>query len=225
MNNRPFIFQLGVVLILLLIYQAYAYDLPKLFHFNRHDALQEWQEKIFKNKVIYEVEPLRESGYLAAKSQAACSGLIYRVKFDPQRLPMISWQWRVSKFPASRPGKESSAGWIERDDYAARVYVIFAGWNFMNIKSLEYVWDESLPLGTILECPRYRNLKLIVAESGKANHGQWVFEERDIGADYQRAFGRAPNRSVTAIALMTDSDNTTSTAEAFYRNIKVGYRK
>jgi len=65
---------------------------------------------------------------------------------------------------------------------------------------------------------------LIVAESGHNNLGQWVFEKRNIVEDYRKAFGKKRVPRVGAIALMTDADNTLSTAEAFYKDIKVGYK-
>jgi hypothetical protein len=48
--------------------------------------------------------------------------------------------------------------------------------------------------------------------------------ERNIYEDYKRAFGKNPGW-IGAIALMTDTDNTLSTAEALYTDIKVGYKK
>jgi len=63
-----------------------------------------------------------------------------------------------------------------------------------------------------------------VAESGTGNMEKWVLEEYNIYEDYIKVFGEAPRRNVGAIALMTDTDNTLSTAEALYKNIKVGYK-
>ena len=118
----------------------------------------------------------------------------------------MSWEWMVKTFPKKEKEPEKDTGWIERDDYAARVYVIFPSWNFMNIKSLEYIWDEDLPENTILTSPYFRNIKLVVVESGKNGVDKWVLEERNIYEDYQKAFGRTPPRYVGAIALMTDAD-------------------
>ena len=137
---------------------------------------------------------------------------------------MMSWRWKVAQFPKKDIGIGKKGGWLEQDDYAARVYVIFSGWNFLRIQSIEYIWDENLAEGTIMTSPYFKNLKLIVAESGKKNMNQWVFEERNIYEDYKKAFGRVVSRRVSAIALMTDSDNTVSSAEAFYKDIKVGYK-
>lgn len=208
------------------IFIAFAYDLPKWFPFNKENALQEWQEKIFKDRVLYVVEPNKDGGFLSAKSETACSGLLYRIKFDANKLPMMSWAWKVVSFP-KKEGDQSlhKGGWVERDDYAARVYVIFPSWNFMRTKCIEYIWDENLAEGQVLSSPFSDNIKLIVAESGNKNLDQWIMEERNIAEDYKIAFGVEQVPYVGAIALMTDSDNTLSTAEAYYKDLKVGYAK
>lgn len=205
---------------------AVGFDLPKWFPFNSGDALKDWQEKVFRGRVLYTVEDGgKEGGYLAAVSQEACSGLFYKVKFDAEELPLISWDWKVSRFPEKKGAKTDEEGWLEKDDFAARVYVIFSGWNFLATKSLEYIWDETLPAGTVMSSPSIDNIKLIVVESGRKNLNNWVAVERNIFEDYKKAFGEKPPREVSAVALMTDSDNTLSTAEAYYRNMRVGYKR
>ncbi|UCC95295.1 MAG: DUF3047 domain-containing protein [Candidatus Omnitrophota bacterium] len=211
------------VILFLSLYYAMSFDLPKWFPFNKENALDEWKEKVFKGKVLYAVEPLQEGGYLSAKSQSACSGLVYRMKFHPKKYPMISWKWKVIKFPEKTQDKPKKGGWLEKDDYAARVYVIFPSWIFTSTRCIEYVWDEEIPAETIMTSPYLGNIKLIIVESGRENIGQWVSEERNIYEDYKKVFGRSSGY-VGAIALMTDTDNTLSTAEALYTDIKVGYK-
>ena len=224
MNKPLFILIALVAMVIFFTCYVYPFNLPKWFPFNEENALNEWQEKIFKNRVLYVVESRQEDGYLLAQSKQACSGLVHKIKFDPRIYPYISWKWKVTQFPQRSSTVQQEAGWLEQDDYAARVYVIFASWNFLNIKSLEYIWDEHLPEGTIMTSPFSENIKLIVAESGRENINKWVWEERNIPADYQEAFTRPCTGRVGAIALMTDSDNTISTAEASYKEIKVGYK-
>jgi Protein of unknown function (DUF3047) len=226
-------------------------DLPKNFPFDEKTSLDEWEEKIFKNKVLYTIEEEPVDGYLSAVSNAACSGLIYKVKFSVEKYPMISWSWKVTKFPdklstdpaevasatidddikkikkspkTSKKKKSEKEGWIEQDDYAARVYVIFPSIIFTDTKCIEYVWDETLPLGTVMTSPFFKNIKIIVAESGRENLNKWVFEEQNIADDYLKAFGKEVSRRVGAISLMTDTDNTLSTAEAFYKDIKIRFK-
>ena len=226
MKNPRLILVGSIALLILVIYCAYASDLPKWFPFKQQSSLEEWQEKIFKGKVLYEIKAEHsKENFLSASSNKACSGLLYRIKFDVKEFPMFSWEWKVSQFPAKKIVTDESTGWMERDDYAARVYVIFSSWNFMNIKSLEYIWDESVPVGTVKTSPYMDNIKMIVTESGAGNLNKWAKEERNIFEDYKKVFGANPPRYVGAIAIMTDSDNTLSTAEAAYQNLKVGYKQ
>jgi hypothetical protein len=187
--------------------------------------LGEWQEKIFKGRVLYSVYEDKKSGYLSAYSKESASGIFYRLTFNPKKEPMASWRWKVVKFPDKKEGDNSSTAWIEKDDYAARFYVIFPGITFNSTRSLEYVWDKELPKGNIITSPYFKNIKIIVLESGEKNLGNWVYEERNIYKDFKEAFGeeREPGPA-GAIAIMTDSDNSLSTAEAYYDDIKVGYK-
>lgn len=198
----------------------------KWFPFNREDALKEWKEKIFRGRVIYEVNPETPHGYLFAKSQKASSGLFYKIRFSPKKYPYISWSWKIGRFPSKAENTNiNKKSWIERDDYAVRVYVIFPAFIFTNTKCIEYIWSEDLPKGAVLTSPFYRNIKLLVLESGSEKLGEWVLEERNILDDYRLAFGNPPQAAVGAIALMTDADNTQSSSEGYYTDIKVGYRQ
>lgn len=204
---------------------AFAVRLPKLFSFKEKDALKEWSEKVFKNKVIYSVKIEKVDGYLAASSNNSASGIFYRLKFSPKEKPMVSWKWKVLKFPDKnkKTGGSAKSGWIEKDDYAARFYVIFPKAAFNLTKTLEYVWDKDLPEGTIMTSPYFKNIKIIVAESADKKREDWVYEERNVYEDFKKCFGAEPGQ-VGAIAIMTDTDNTASTAEAYYDEIKAGYK-
>ena len=93
------------------------------------------------------------------------------------------------------------------DDYAARVYVIFPHWFFLNTKSLNYIWANRLPVGELVPNPFTGKAMMLAVESGPAKVGEWLVERRNIADDYRRAFGGSlPSRAV--IAIMSDSDNT-----------------
>jgi len=57
-----------------------------------------------------------------------------------------------------------------------------------------------------------------VVASGPQQLKQWLLFRRDLRADFELAFGEAPG-PLLAIALMTDSDNTQSSALAWYGGI------
>lgn len=73
MRKQKIVYILILAVTSLFICYAYANNLPKWFPFNRKDALKEWEEKIFKGRVLYAVELGQEGGYLSAKSESTCS--------------------------------------------------------------------------------------------------------------------------------------------------------
>ncbi len=61
-------------------------------------------------------------------------------------------------------------------------------------------------------------IRMIVAESGRDRLGSWQEVTRNVVEDYRRAFGEEPGR-ITAVGIMTDSDNTGGDAHAYYGDI------
>ena len=55
MKRRKVIYICVFAIFIALSMRVYAYELPKWFPFNRENALNEWQEKVFRNRVIYVV--------------------------------------------------------------------------------------------------------------------------------------------------------------------------
>lgn len=215
------------IFVLLLTGVAFSlnFNLPKWFPFSTERSLDEWEEKILKGKVLYKIDREDSQGFLHALSRSSASAIYYRIRnrFKVEDYPLISWKWKVIKFPDKEKLKLCQG--IEKDDYAARVYVIFPSLNFMSSKALEYVWDEVLPMGTICKSPYSGNIRLIVVQTGKDEAGKWVFEERNIYEDYRKAFDNKPTLKVGAIALMSDADNTEDVVEAYFDEIRIGYKK
>ena len=196
-------------------------EVLKPFSFSNDSDLKEWEEKVFKGRVVYRVEKDGDLSYVRAKSDKAASALYYKIKMDAKsRRPMVSWRWRADKFPVKTI--KESLDTENEDDFAARVYVIFPAMFFTNSKVLEYVWAETLPVGSTGVSPYSKNIKLMVLESGAKK--DWAFEERDIRADYLAMFGREPEYDIGAVAFMTNSEHTGSDADAVYDEIKLGYK-
>ena len=84
--------------------------------------------------------------------------------------------------------------------------------------TLMYVWDANAPIGSVIINPRSDRIRKIVVDSGPAELRRWRDHRRDLAADYRLAFGEAPG-ALTSIAVMTDSDNMRSNAQAWYGSI------
>jgi len=173
-----------------------------------------WEKKIFKGETVY--EPVVEEGRpaLKAESRASASALIYRVSLDPKTYPWFSWSWKIAR--TIRKGDERTK-W--GDDYAARVYVVYPSVLFWKTRAVNYIWANRLPQGEFLPNAYTGNAVMVAVESGDANAGRWIDEERNLVEDYRRAFGEDPPK-IGAVAIMTDTDNTGGEAVAWYGAIR-----
>lgn len=81
--------------------------------------------------------------------------------------------------------------------------------------TLMYVWDASAAPETIVVSAHSDRVRKIVIGSGTAGAGRWQRFERDVQADFRRAFQEAPG-TLVGVAFMTDADNTRGRNEACY---------
>jgi hypothetical protein len=203
------------ILLLLLFSPAVsmATDVIELGSFSS-SGLSGWSEKSFQGTTDYRIVEEEGRKVLFAKSENSASGLIFDTSFDPQEFPILSWRWKVSD-TISKGDSRSKAG----DDYAARIYVVFPHWFFPKTKTLNYIWANQLPKNSSQLSVYTSNDMMIAVESGSAKAGEWVTVQRNLLDDYRQAFGEEPKK-VGAIAIMTDTDNTGETVEAWYGDIK-----
>jgi hypothetical protein len=84
--------------------------------------------------------------------------------------------------------------------------------------TLMYVWSNQRPVDSVIVNARTDRVRKWVVESGDTRLKQWLSYQRDVRADFEKAFGEAPGRLV-GIAIMTDADNTRSNVRAWYGDI------
>ena len=216
---RKGILKLKVVILFLGLYCVAHASVVYLrtFTFNDERTFNDWKKMILNGEVEYRLIKHGKEGYIYALSKKACSALYYRVKYKLKDYPTLTWNWRALQFPDLSKAKTPR----ERDDYAARVYVIFPFLSFSSSRFLEYVWAENIPAGTIMDSPLASNTKIIVARSGKMNKQGWATETRSVYKDYTKAFGKEPNKAVGAIAIMCDADSTKTLASSLFGDIVV----
>lgn len=106
------------------------------------------------------------------------------------------------------------ASWSRRDHMLSELAQLITG-EPMPYATLMYVWDDRYPVGSVIDNPHTKRIRKLVVQRGAENLGRWVEHERDIWADYQRVFGRAPG-ALTGLGLMTDSNNTKVATQAWY---------
>jgi len=182
-------------------------------------------------------ELTQDDGVQVVKAQTSggASGLIARLNVNPEGSMVLSWRWKVSNVFEKGDARKKSG-----DDYPARIYVAFefqpdkAGF-FERAKrktvalligeelpgnALNYIWANTLPEGDFVTNPYTDKTVMVAVSSGNEKAGEWVSIERDIIADYRKAFGENPP-PVRGIAIMSDSDNTGEQATAWYGDISL----
>ncbi len=156
---------------------------------------------------------------IRARSSAGAGGIIREISEDPSRYPLLEWSWKIEQ-TVSGSSLTSKNG----DDFPARLMVSFkSGSPEQNRlrnrdrqnKTLCYVWAADDPVGAFSVNPHHDHVMTIVAASGSSKTGSWVEISRNVVEDFVKAFSEKP-LLITGVALMTDSDNTGSEAQAWY---------
>lgn len=207
--------QILSVALLLCVSQAFAQADEIAVSRFATEGLKGWEAKSFKGTTEYRI--VQEDGrtVLRAHAKGAASGISKKLSFDPRAYRYLRWSWKVTDTIAT--GNERTK---QGDDYAARVYVVFPGRFFWQMRAINYIWANKLPKGEFVPNAFTANAMLLAVQSGPAKAGQWVSEERDILADYRRMFGEEPPLA-GAVAIMTDTDNTGAKATAWYGEISI----
>lgn len=137
----------------------------------------------------------------------------------------LRWRWRLDE-----PLRDADLRLREGDDSPLKVCVSFdmsldkLGLIERNVLRLArsttgeklpsatlcYVWDATLPKGTLLTNAYTGRVRMIVVNSGEQLLGQWVSHDQDLAADFKRAFGDESDTlpPLQAVLVGADADNT-----------------
>lgn len=173
---------------------------------------------------------------LRAVADGAASLLGHKVSFDVNAAPVLSWRWKVSQLIATADNAVAS-----KEDSPARIVLEFDGdkaklpfsersqiatgkllsGREIAYATLMYIWSNKEPVGKVIANPRTQRVQMVVASSGGAGVGAWQALSRNVVDDYRRAYGEPPGK-LMSVAVLTDTDNTGESVEAWYGDIRFG---
>ncbi len=196
-----------------------------------------WEHLTFPGKTPTQFSYVRKDGREAVAAVAKSSASMKRRRLDvpPEALGALRFSWQVPQLIQT-----ADMGRRDREDSAVRIVLVFDGdrsrlspadtllselaravtGEEMPYATLMYVWCNRRAPGEVIVNPRTSRIRKLVVESGGTNLGRWMDYERDIRADFQRAFGEPPG-PLRGVAIMTDSDNTRSLARAWYGPVRL----
>jgi len=198
-----------------------------------------WKPREEAGKNVYTV--LQDGGQLFVRARAAGakstgngSEADRPVKWNIEEYPILRWKWRARVFPK---GADEQSG---KDDSAVGVYIGFCppvdvalcersvkgdriaqAKLFLNkgVGSLKYIWSERLAKG--LEFDKSRKAVKVLESGSTTNRDQWVEERVDVAADYRKRFGADKALNPIGLSILTDSDDTQSSAEGDYADFRI----
>jgi hypothetical protein len=192
-----------------------------------------WGVTRFKRATEYRM--VRDDGrtVIRASASSSASGLIHPLDLDAAQYRLLHWHWKVDQLIAKADNTQkhtedspvrlvvSFDGDMEKIDFSDQMFFnqirAFTGQQ-LPYATLMYIWENRVPKGTIIPNRHTSRIKMIVAESGRDKLGAWHEQTHNIYEDFRRAFGEEPGR-ITAIGIMTDTDNTGDNAHAWYGDI------
>lgn len=171
---------------------------------------------------------------LHAHAVGAASGLAQFAKFDIRGAPVVEWRWKVGSLIE---GADNHVG--AKEDSPVRLMFAFAGdrsrlplvdrtvfylaeklsGRELPYALLQYVWANTIPVGTVLDNPYTRRVRMLVVASGPAGVGKWQTLTRNLLDDFRHAFHEEPGL-LTGVGVLTDTDNTGGSVEAWYGDIR-----
>lgn len=202
------------------------------------DDTQAWRHYKLPGKQASQFRYVRQDGRdaMVVHSESSASMVRQVLRIEPDELGSLGFSWKVPDLIA-----EADMALREADDSPVRIVLAFdgdrskfSGKNAMLSElaraltgeelpyaTLMYVWCNTREPGSVIVNPRTDRIRKLVVESGAGRLRQWVDYERDIRADYEKAFGEAPG-ALVGIGIMTDSDNTRTSTHAWYGPVKLG---
>jgi len=192
----------------LIFEQWLAYDFSKIEKKTRYTHVKHENEWVIK-----------------AESEQSASGLIRKIDIDLEKYPIVSWRWKVTSNP-----KNATDDTRQGDDHAARLYFIFNApkksifgqlktfFGIPNTHAINYIWAIDMESGTFRDSPYTDQSIMFAVDTGQQHLGEWVTHRRNLLDDYRKIFDRNPSL-ISAVALMTDTDNGQGTVTTYYGDI------
>ena len=196
-----------------------------------------WQHFTLPGKQpnTYRAVKLDNRDAMQVHSEASVSLFRQKVRVPPNELGHIKFSWKVPQLIA-----KADMAVRELSDSPVRIVLAFDGdRSRLSVKNamlselthsitgepmpyatLMYVWCNQCKREGVIPNSRTDRIQKLAVETGSKNLNHWQDYERDIRADFKLAFGEAPG-ALIGIAIMTDTDNTRGTANAWYGKVEL----
>jgi hypothetical protein len=129
--------------------------------------------------------------------------------------PILAWSWRPREFPRGADERKS-----DTNDSALAVYMAVPYSKVRGPQAVKYVWSEKVPVGTPLSSNGGLTQVRVLRSGRPASTEAWVEERVNVLKDWQASFKASETPKPGGIVVLTDADDTKSTAAGDYANLR-----
>jgi hypothetical protein len=175
-----------------------------------------WEARKDEGKSIYRVAEENGRRFLRAVSEGL--GIQAARQTESWNLathPVLAWSWRPRQFPQGADERKA-----ETNDSALAVYMAVPHSKIRGPKAMKYIWSEKVPVGTHLTSNAGLTQVRVLRSGPPASKDAWVEERVNVLQDWQAAFKESQTPKPGGIAVLTDADDTKSTAAGDYANFR-----
>ncbi|HEV8440271.1 MAG TPA: DUF3047 domain-containing protein [Methylomirabilota bacterium] len=174
----------------------------------------DWKPRKDAGRQVYAVQEQDGKRFLHAAARGLGIQAAKELEWDLTAYPVLAWSWRPLEFPKGSDERQSKT-----NDSALSVYAVFPHTSW-SVKSVKYIWSAVAPVGTPVTTSQGLTKGRIV-RSGTQRKGEWVEERVNVLEDYRKYFKESNVPKPAGIAVLTDSDDTKSSAQGDYANFRL----
>jgi len=178
------------------------------------DEFKTLQVKKVKGETTWVLGSNENGNFIKAEAEGKGSGLGKELAIDLAKTPFINITWKVEK-DLSGIVENSKKG----HDYAARVFVIKkTGSTALSNKAINYVFSSNNSINDNWPSPYTKKSIDYVLSTTKNGFNEWVTVKANVKEHFKK-FHNLDVETLTAVAIMTDTDNSKLKATSYYQNI------
>jgi len=188
-------------------------DKVVIFDFTEEE-LKTLKVRKVKDETTWSLGSNENGNFIKAEAEGKGSGLGKEVKIDLVKTPFINITWKVEK-DLSGIVENSKKG----HDYAARVFVVKkTGSTALSNRAINYVFSSNSNVNDNWPSPYTKKSIDYVLSTTKENLDIWVTVKANVKEDFMNLHN-LDVKSLSGVAIMTDTDNSKLKAISYYQNI------
>ncbi|PYM21202.1 MAG: hypothetical protein DMD78_19265 [Candidatus Rokuibacteriota bacterium] len=175
-----------------------------------------WEVRQDEGKSVYTVQEEGDKHFLRAVSKGlGIQAARETAEWNLQTHPILAWSWRPRQFPEGSNERDP-----KKNDSALAVYMGVPHSKVRGPKAVKYIWSQKVPAGTRLTSNKGLTQVRVLKSGAPQSKDAWVEEKVNVLKDWKAAFKASGTPKVGGIAVLTDADDTKSTASGDYANFR-----